>query len=76
MLLAASPTTPGAARRAATPVETQPRDGGGGGGGGGGGQREMFTVVCANCGADATVPFRPSGDRPVYCSDCFNRMRN
>ena len=54
----------------------QPRDGGGGGGGGGGGQREMFTVVCANCGNDATVPFRPSGDRPVYCSDCFNRMRN
>ena len=52
----------------------QPRDGGGGGGGGG--QREMFTVVCANCGNDATVPFRPSGDRPVYCSDCFNRMRN
>ena len=46
----------------------QPRDGGG--------QREMFTVVCASCGADATVPFRPSGDRPVYCSDCFNRMRN
>ena len=52
----------------------QPRDGGGGGGGGG--QREMFIVVCASCGADATVPFRPSGDRPVYCSDCFNRMRN
>ena len=56
----------------------QPRDSGGGGGGGGygGGQREMFTVVCANCGNDATVPFRPSGDRPVYCSDCFNRMRD
>ena len=58
----------------------QPSGGGGGGGGygggGGGGQREMFTVVCANCGNDATVPFRPSGDRPVYCSDCFNRMRN
>ena len=51
-------------------------DSSGGGGGYGGGQREMFTVVCANCGNDATVPFRPSGDRPVYCSDCFNRMRN
>ena len=47
-----------------------------GGGGGYGGQRETFAVVCANCGADATVPFRPRGDRPVYCSDCFSQMRN
>ncbi len=41
-----------------------------------GGQRESFAVVCSNCGADATVPFRPRGDRPVYCSDCFSQMRN
>lgn len=63
----------------------QPRDFGGGGGGGGGngfggggggGQRESFPIVCSNCGADATVPFRPRGDRPVYCSDCFNQMRS
>ena len=56
----------------------QPRDGGGGGGGGGnyGGPREAFPIVCSNCGVDATVPFRPRGDRPVYCSDCFNQMRN
>ena len=51
-------------------------DGGGGGGGGYGGQREAFAIVCANCGADSTVPFRPRGDRPVYCSDCFSQMRN
>lgn len=49
---------------------------GGGGGGFGGGQRESFSIVCSNCGADATVPFRPRGDRPVYCGDCFSRMRN
>ena len=56
----------------------QPRDnfGGGGGGGFGGGQRESFPIVCSNCGVDATVPFRPRGDRPVYCSDCFSQMRN
>ena len=35
-----------------------------------------YSLVCASCGANATVPFRPSGDRPVYCSDCFNRMGN
>jgi CxxC-x17-CxxC domain-containing protein len=44
---------------------------GGGGGGYGGGRREMFTATCANCGKDAQVPFQPRGDRPVYCSDCF-----
>ena len=37
--------------------------------------REMYPIVCAECGADAMVPFRPRGDRPVYCSDCFSRMR-
>ena len=55
----------------------QPRDNYGGGGGGGyGGPRESFPIVCSNCGVDATVPFRPRGDRPVYCSDCFSQMRN
>jgi CxxC-x17-CxxC domain-containing protein len=49
----------------------QPRDGGGYGS-----PRETFSIVCSNCGADATVPFRPRGDRPVYCSDCFSQMRN
>ena len=37
------------------------------------GPREMDAVVCAECGKDTTVPFVPTGDRPVYCSDCFSR---
>ena len=45
----------------------------GGGGGYGGGAREMHAAVCAQCGKDTEVPFRPSGDRPVYCSDCFSK---
>jgi CxxC-x17-CxxC domain-containing protein len=45
----------------------------GGGGGYGGGRREMHDAVCAQCGKDTQVPFRPSGDRPVYCSDCFSK---
>ncbi len=52
------------------------RAGGGGyrgGGGGYGGPREMFKAVCASCGRTAHVPFRPSQDRPVYCSDCFSK---
>ncbi len=54
----------------------------GSGGGGGGGYsdgysrppREMHTVVCAQCGKDASVPFQPRGDRPVYCSDCYSQQ--
>lgn len=38
-------------------------------------QREMHDAVCAACGKDTQVPFRPSGDRPVYCSDCFNQNK-
>lgn len=41
------------------------------GGGGYGGAREMFSATCASCGKEARVPFQPSGDRPVYCNDCF-----
>ncbi len=52
------------------------RGGGGGGGGGGYGQgpREMHPAVCAQCGKDTEVPFKPSQDRPVYCSDCFRQQ--
>jgi CxxC-x17-CxxC domain-containing protein len=38
----------------------------------GGGSREMFEAVCAQCGEGTTVPFRPRGDRPVYCRTCFS----
>ena len=46
-----------------------------GGGGYDRGPREMHPAVCAECGKDTTVPFRPRGDRPVYCSDCFRQQR-
>ncbi len=38
-------------------------------------EREYYDIVCASCGAPAKVPFQPSGDRPVYCNDCFTKMR-
>jgi len=51
-------------------------DGGYGGGSGGyGREREMFSVTCSSCGQEARVPFQPRGDRPVYCSDCFEKQR-
>ena len=42
---------------------------------GGYGQREMYTAVCDSCGGEARVPFRPTGSKPVYCSDCFSARR-
>ena len=37
--------------------------------------RQMFPAVCASCGIQTEVPFQPSGERPVYCRDCFQSMR-
>ena len=39
------------------------------------GERQMFDAVCAACGKACKVPFQPREDRPVYCSDCFARMK-
>lgn len=37
--------------------------------------RQFFTTVCARCGKEAKVPFQPSNDRPVYCSDCYAEIK-
>jgi CxxC-x17-CxxC domain-containing protein len=39
------------------------------------GQREMFEVPCAKCGQMASVPFKPTGTRPVLCKKCFDEER-
>ncbi|MBQ8611504.1 MAG: zinc-ribbon domain containing protein [Oscillospiraceae bacterium] len=39
------------------------------------GPRTLYTSVCAACGKEARVPFEPREDRPVYCSECFARMK-
>ena len=39
-------------------------------------RREMHPAVCAECGAQTQVPFLPRGDRPVYCSTCFDKVRS
>ena len=40
------------------------------------GPRRRRQVVCTECGASTTLPFRPSRDRPVYCSPCYKARRN
>lgn len=37
--------------------------------------RKMYTAVCDSCGKEATVPFKPTEGRPVYCSECFAKMK-
>jgi len=36
--------------------------------------RQMYKAVCAKCGKECEVPFKPS-DRPVYCNECFKENR-
>jgi CxxC-x17-CxxC domain-containing protein len=37
--------------------------------------RQMYPVVCAQCGKETEVPFEPRQGRPVYCSECYNAIR-
>jgi len=38
-------------------------------------RRQMFPAVCAECGKETEVPFEPREGRPVYCSECYNKVR-
>ncbi len=37
--------------------------------------RVMHKAICADCKKECSIPFKPSGDRPVYCQDCFSRRK-
>src|SRR3989338_9028528 len=37
------------------------------------GPREMHDATCSNCGKACQVPFKPTGSKPVLCSDCFRK---
>lgn len=37
--------------------------------------RQMYDAICAECGAETQVPFRPVEGRPVYCLDCFQQQK-
>lgn len=52
------------ARPGAVPEQAAPRP-----------ERKLYQAVCAECGREAWVPFEPRFGRPVYCRDCFQRMR-
>ncbi|HLD55222.1 MAG TPA: CxxC-x17-CxxC domain-containing protein [Candidatus Nanoarchaeia archaeon] len=35
--------------------------------------REMYDATCAKCNKKCQVPFKPSGNKPVLCKDCYVR---
>ncbi len=37
--------------------------------------REMHKATCSDCGKQCEVPFKPTGDKPVRCRDCFAKHR-
>lgn len=36
---------------------------------------QMYSATCSECGKQAQVPFEPRSGRPVYCSDCYRKVR-
>ena len=35
--------------------------------------KRMFDAICDKCGKRFELPFRPTGEKPVYCNDCFDK---
>jgi CxxC-x17-CxxC domain-containing protein len=52
----------------------------GGNRGGGGFSRDrgdrptMHKAVCDACKSNCEVPFKPTGNKPIFCSDCFSKQ--
>ncbi|MFA6038755.1 MAG: zinc-ribbon domain containing protein [Candidatus Peribacteraceae bacterium] len=42
--------------------------------------RQMYPAVCAKCGSQCEVPFKPrpveEGGKPVLCKDCFFKEKD
>ncbi len=38
-------------------------------------ERVLHKAVCADCHKDCEVPFKPTGERPVYCKECFSKRK-
>ena len=38
-------------------------------------ERQMYAAVCAECGQETQVPFKPTGEKPVYCRECYQARR-
>jgi CxxC-x17-CxxC domain-containing protein len=37
-------------------------------------EKRLLQATCASCGQSCEVPFKPSGEKPVYCRNCFQQQ--
>lgn len=59
-------------------MKNRPRRNSFGGGRGGGFNRrprEEHAAVCSKCGKNTTVPFKPTGSKPILCRDCYKQEK-
>ncbi len=61
-------------RASGTGSDWGPSAGAGEGRGAAGGSGQKFEAICSNCGKTASLPFKPDGRRPVYCSNCLKQI--
>jgi CxxC-x17-CxxC domain-containing protein len=40
-------------------------------GGRDGARPEMHSAICSECDKECEVPFKPIGDKPIFCRSCF-----
>lgn len=36
-------------------------------------KKEMYPAICDACGQPTELPFKPKGDKPVYCRSCMEK---
>lgn len=36
----------------------------------------MHQAICSECDKECEVPFKPSGDKPVFCRSCFKNKED
>jgi CxxC-x17-CxxC domain-containing protein len=36
----------------------------------------MHQATCAECGSVCEVPFKPTGEKPIFCKNCFKKGAN
>jgi CxxC-x17-CxxC domain-containing protein len=61
--------------RAARKIQLNSKDIGGSGSYSYSPRRQLFPATCAQCGKNTQVPFQPRSGKPVYCSDCYNKVK-
>jgi len=38
-------------------------------------EKVTYAAICDECGKETQLPFKPKGDKPVYCKECFAKKK-